>query len=335
MTDKIEFFGLSVPEQQLVIQQTAERLSLPVQAVEKDLWVSCLLQILFDSPLGNVLVFKGGTSLSKIWRLIDRFSEDIDLAIDRRHFGLDGDLTKRQLKSLRKKSSLFVKNDLCQVLTSELHQYGLSGLSMVEVEPDGEGDGTYPEPRKIFIRYRSLFDVNPYINSQVLLEVGARSLMEPASFKKVHSFVNETFPQFVLPLDVEVKTVMPQKTFLEKAFLLHELFSGNTTMVAERKSRHLYDLEKIMDLEYGFKAISDTILWEAIRHHREVFTSVSGVDYASDIRKNIQLVPPSRVMLAWKADYERMQTSMLSGESLTFEELIVRMEELEKRFSDL
>jgi predicted nucleotidyltransferase component of viral defense system len=152
MTDKIEFFGLSVPEQQLVIQQTAERLSLPVQAVEKDLWVSCFLQILFDSPLGNVLVFKGGTSLSKIWRLIDRFSEDIDLAIDRRHFGLDGDLTKRQLKSLRKKSSLF--------------------------------------------------DMNPYIHSQVLLEVGARSLMEPASFKKVHSFVNETFPKFVLPLDV-------------------------------------------------------------------------------------------------------------------------------------
>jgi hypothetical protein len=127
---------------------------------------------------------------------------------------------------------------------------------------------------------------------------------------------------------------MPQKTFLEKAFLLHELFSGNTTMVAERKSRHLYDLEKMMDLEYGFQAISDTILWEEIRHHREIFTSVSGVDYTSDIRKNIQLVPPSSVLLAWKADYERMQISMLSGESLTFEELIVRMEELEKRFSD-
>jgi len=332
MAAKTEFFSLLESEQQLVLQQTAERLGLPVQAVEKDLWVSCVLQILFDSPFSNTLVFKGGTSLSKIWHLIDRFSEDIDLALDRKLFDLEGDLTKRQLKSLRKMSSLFVKNELCQVLKEGLDRYRLSEFCSVEVEPDGVGDGTYPEPRRIFIRYRSLFDVNPYLQAQVLLEVGARSLMEPAVFQKLHCFVTETFPQFVLPLDIKVNTVFPQKTFLEKAFLLHEIFSGNASMAAERKSRHLYDLEMMMDTEYGVQAIADKTLWEEIRHHRELFTSVSGVDYSFDIRQNIQLVPPQKVLSEWKADYEQMQFSMLHGSSLSFEELMDRMSVLQQRF---
>lgn len=251
MAAKTEFFGLLESEQQLVLKQTAERLGLPVQAVEKDLWVSCVLQILFDSPFANALVFKGGT---------------------------------------------------------------------------------YPEPRRIFIRYRSLFEVNPYLQAQVLLEVGARSLMEPAAFQKVHCFVTETFPQFVLPLDIEVNTVVPQKTFLEKAFLLHEIFSGNASMAAERKSRHLYDLEKMMDTEHGVQAIANKALWEEIRHHRELFTSVSGVDYSFDIRQNIQLVPPQKVLSEWKADYEQMQFSMLHGTSLSFEKLLDRMSVLQQRF---
>lgn len=99
---KNNYFSLSSAEQRLIIEQTATRLSLPKQAVEKDLWVTAMLQIMFSMPCAGNLVFKGGTSLSKVWGLINRFSEDIDLAIDRKQFDLEGDLSKKNVKKLRK-----------------------------------------------------------------------------------------------------------------------------------------------------------------------------------------------------------------------------------------
>lgn len=96
-----------------VVEQTALKHGLSKQIIEKDLWVSTLLEIIFTLPFADKLVFKGGTSLSKVWGLIDRFYEDIDLAIDRSLFGLDGDLTVRQLKKLRKASSFFTMPHVC------------------------------------------------------------------------------------------------------------------------------------------------------------------------------------------------------------------------------
>lgn len=92
---KNDYFSLPLNEQRIVIEQAAIRLSLPKQAVEKDLWVTAILQVLFGLPCADSLVFKGGTSISKVWGLISRFSEDIDMAIDRNLFHLDGDLTKK------------------------------------------------------------------------------------------------------------------------------------------------------------------------------------------------------------------------------------------------
>lgn len=100
------FHILPQDSKKIVIEQTALKQGLSKQIVEKDLWVSTILEIIFSLPFANKLVFKGGTSLSKVWGLIDRFSEDIDLAIDRNIFGLEGDLTIRQLKKLRKASAV-------------------------------------------------------------------------------------------------------------------------------------------------------------------------------------------------------------------------------------
>lgn len=143
------YFQLTENQQRLVLQQAAARYGLPPQAIEKDLWVSTILQIVFTLPFAERIIFKGGTSLSKVWHLIDRFSEDIDLAVDRSLFDFEGDLTKKQIKRLRKASSLFVKNEFTPALESALEKYGLNNLCSVEPEPDGEGDSTYPEPRKI------------------------------------------------------------------------------------------------------------------------------------------------------------------------------------------
>ena len=117
--------------------------------------------------------------MSKVYHLIDRMSEDIDLAIDRSFFGLTGDLTKRQTKKLRKQSSLFVRDEFASQLEDRLKEYGLEQYLTVEPEPDGEGDNTYPEPRKIHIRYNALFGKPSYLNPEVMLEIGSRSLFEP------------------------------------------------------------------------------------------------------------------------------------------------------------
>lgn len=148
--------------------------------------------------------------------------------------------------------------------------------------------------------------------------------------------VEEQFPTIQTTLvDSLVATALASKTFLEKAFLLHELFSvEGRRQTAERKSRHLYDLSRMMDKDFAIDAINDDELWESIRHHREIFTSVRDVDYAPDVRKRIILVPRLDIQAAWEKDYKSMCSSMIFGEKPTFKELLERMALLEKRFRE-
>jgi len=299
------------------------------QIIEKDLWVTTVLQLIFSLPFSGKLVFKGGTSLSKVWNVIQRFSEDIDMSIDRELFDLQGDLTIRQIKKLRKQSSLFVKDIFCAELQKAFERYDLQHLFSIEPQPDGEGDKTYPEPRKIFIRYKSLYDDMPYLKSEIVLEIGARALFEPTAKREIKSMIAETLDIDTNIENNPINTAVPSKTFIEKAFLLHEIFTSNGRMFANRKSRHLYDLEKMMDKEFAISAISDHILWDTIRHHREKFTHINHVDYAHDIRPNICLIPPEQVIDNWRQDYETMQHTMIYGKSLTFDKLTDRIKLLE------
>ena len=317
-----------------MLEQAAIRNSLPKQAVEKDLWVTAILQILFGLPCAESLVFKGGTSISKVWGLISRFSEDIDLAIDRSLFGLEGDLTKKGVKKLRKASSVFVREKLCQQLQMVVNQTPLKDLCQIEAQPDGEGESTYPEPRIIYVQYQSIFDDKlDYIPPIVKIEAGARSLLEPAECKKIVSMIENVFPNITTTfLDTPIRTAVPEKTFLEKAFLLHELFSVNNMVEAHRRSRHIYDLYMMMQKGITEKAITDDALWETIRHHRSTLTSMQGVDYAPDVRDRIQLVPPKECRENWQNDYELMTGAMIYGQKPTFAELMESMRELEQRF---
>lgn len=317
----------------MVLTQAANKTGLPVQAVEKDLWVTVALQTVFSLPIAHHLVFKGGTSLSKVWKVIHRFSEDIDLAIDPSIWGFGEDLTKRQIKRLRKVSSIFVRDEFCQSLQEAVMATGMEKWLQVEAEPDGEGDETYPEPRGIHIRYKSIFDEDlPYLNSEVKLEVGARSLLEPTNEAIVTSIIEDELPVSTTVKRVMVPTALAEKTFLEKAFLLHELFSSQSPREANRKSRHLYDLAQMMKTDIATRAIANDELWNTIHHHRELFTSMSGVDYTSDIRKRIKLLPPDEVIDDWRNDYKDMQTSMIYGEKPSFEALMDKMKEIEYKF---
>jgi len=325
------FRNLTKEQQIAVIEQLGNKMGLPAQAIEKDLWVTTFLQLIFALPFADKLVFKGGTSLSKIWNVIERFSEDIDLAVDRELFDLEGDLTVRQIKKLRKKSSLFVKETICPELQNALETYDLQNFCNIEPQPDGEGDKTYPKPRKIFIRYQSLFSPIPYVKTEIVLEIGAHSLIEPTAKSIVKSLISDNLPFETSLINSQIITAVPEKTFIEKAFLLHEIFTCGEQMLANRKSRHLYDLEKIMDKDFAIKAISNNELWDTIRHHREKFTHINGVDYSQDIRSKISLIPPEQVIDNWQQDYETMQNTMIYGKSPTFEELINRIKQLEER----
>ena len=160
--------------------------------------------MVFALPMAKHLVFKGGTSLSKVWKVIRRFSEDIDLAIDPSIWGFGGDLTKKQIKRLRKASSIFVRDELSHSLQEAVSEAGMEKRLQVEADPDGEGDGTYPEPRVIHVRYKSIFDDGlPYLHSEVKLEVGARSLLEPTAEAVVTSVLEE-----VLPVSATVRQVV-------------------------------------------------------------------------------------------------------------------------------
>ena len=317
----------------MLLSQAGDKIGLSVKSVEKDLWVTQVLHALFSLDVSDKLIFKGGTSLSKAWGLIDRFSEDIDLAIDPVFLGApDGDPTKKQIKKLRKASSLYVAEELAQKLRDRFAELGLTEWLSVEAQPNGEGDNTYPEPRQIYVRYKSLYADNlQYLLPMIVLEVSARSLMEPVAEVEISSLASRHFPLKDLA-SMPVVTAVPGKAMVEKMFLLHELFSvEGHGMKAERKSRHLYDLYKMMDKPFAEEALRDDALWESIRHHRQVYTSVSGIDYTPDIRERMVLVPRTDIMESWKRDYENMCDAMIYGEKPTWERLMDAMEQLQKR----
>ena len=328
------FLQLSDSERRSTYEAIGIKANLPAQVIEKDMWVTFVLQSLFDLPISEHLVFKGGTSISKGWKLIERFSEDIDLAIDPVLLGAnEGDLTKKQIKKLRKASSLFVLEQLTPMITEKLAEYSLQDFITVEAQPNGVGDNTYPEPRQIYLHFKTVFtEVHSYLRPDIVLEISARSLLEPTESIEVKSILEEHLS--IIPfINSKVITAVASKTFLEKAFLLHELFSiPGHGMKAERKSRHIYDLYMMMNKDFAKAAITDDDLWECIRHHREIYTSVKDMDYTPDVRKRIQLVPREDIIDIWKADYEAMKESMIYGNKPSFNELMVAMTELQERF---
>lgn len=332
-----KFLELSDSQRKIVYESVAIKVGLPAQVIEKDFWVTAILQTVFTLPVAKQLVFKGGTSLSKGWKLIERFSEDIDIAVDPIILGVpEGDLTKKQIKKLRKTSSLFVLEQLTPMICEEVQREGLHSFITVDAQPNGEGDNTYPEPRQIYLHYKSVFDkALTYLRPDVVLEVSARSLIEPTEPIQIKSILGEHLP--VLPLtDSVIHTAIPAKTFLEKVFLLHELFSvPGHGMIAEHKSRHLYDLYVMMNKDFAKKAVIDDILWESIRHHREIYTSVRDIDYTPDVRKRLRLIPREDILDTWRADYDAMKESMIYGNKPSFDELLEGMSELQREFREI
>jgi hypothetical protein len=161
--------------------------------------------------------------------------------------------------------------------------------------------------------------------------------MEPIEERQINSILGENFSQQNFAMEpFTIATVLPERTFLEKVFLLHEEFSQGVEKIrVERLSRHLYDLEKLMDTEHGIAALKNTALYGNIVTHREKFNPLRGVDYTNHIPSKIKIIPPNAVIKDYESDYAAMTSFMIYGEPLKFETLINRIQELQTRINKI
>ena len=167
------------------------------------------------------------------------------------------------------------------------------------------------------------------------MEVGSRSLKEPFTQRSFGTIVSEVFADRPFAdKAITIPVVNPERTFLEKIFLLHEEFQKPQDKVrVERLSRHLYDIEKLSQTEYAKNALRDTELYNTIIRHREKFTPVSGIDYSNHSPDKIKFIPPDTILKDWQQDYEIMTKAMIYDNPLPFDEIIKRLTELQKRIN--
>lgn len=329
-----EWFKQSKEDKKLIIQQASIKTGLSTTAIEKDFWVMLALNAIYKTEYGPYLVFKGGTSLSKAWNLIQRFSEDIDLALDREYLGFTGDLGKKKVTKLRKVACDLVTNDFKTALEKTLTEMGVEGFEISHVEFERSDT----DPVAIELKYESITEKNEYLKPQVLVEVSARSLRDPFQDQPMRSHIAETFQNSPFSdKEIKVPTVLPKRTFIEKMFLLHEEFQKpeDRKIKSHRMTRHLYDLGKIIDSGIAKEAIEDQDLYRTIVKHREMLTRVSWVNYDTHAPQTINFIPPERAIKEWKDDYRAMSESMFQGEILPFEDLINKLQTFNNQVNSL
>lgn len=325
---------LSIEDRLDVLEITSAQTRLPLLAVEKDWWVTMALKALSFTSHFDKMSFKGGTSLSKGWDLIHRFSEDIDIAIRREGMFSISSPTGNQLTKVRRLVRHYIVRELPGELSKALSGMGITDFrvepEIVRVSDAGESLElrSTTHPSTIFIHYKSILpNVSAYVEPRVKIEISCLSMDEPVEHKAIRSMVADVLDEDV---DVRFATVVPSRTFLEKIFLLHEEFQKREPR-SKRMSRHLYDIEKIMDTRYG-NAISDMNLYMSIVNHRSTFNRVDGVDYESHNPDTLCFIPPNSVMEEWRDDYQSMSKHFIyEDQTLTFDQLITRMKELMSR----
>lgn len=303
------------------------------EAVEKDWWLVLTLDLIFQMDCAQALVFKGGTSLSKGWGLIQRFSEDIDLALDREFLGFQGELGKNQVTKLRKESVAYAM----EVFSPQLQQaYDNLGIEGVKVAPLAPKDSDH-DPLKIDIYVPKLRTPDPYLRPELQVEIGARSLREPFSEIAIQSFVAEEFQESPFadqPLIIPV--VNPERTFLEKILLLHEEHQRpEEKRRVDRLSRHFYDIYQLWGAGMFEKAFSEETLFEIIVAHRQRYSKVKGVDYSKHSPGNISFLPPDSMLDAWEKDYQMMQESMIYGEKPSFADMLEVLAQLQTQINNI
>ena len=329
---------IDIPEeiQRQAINTVALNSGLPPSSIEKDWWVTQVLKALHSLPYSEHIAFKGGTSLSKCWNLIERFSEDIDIAISREYLGFSGELSKTQISDkLRRAACAFVREKMQFDVKEALINQGIRSDAFsvdVVITPI-----TTTDPEVITITYQSLYDVSPYIKNTVKIEISGRAMIEPIERKAISSVIDSDYPTTSFAeKEFEVNAVIPERTFLEKVFLLHEEFRKDEVHV-ERMSRHMYDLVMMMNSKEHIdeRAIANEELYRAVLEHRRKFIGLKGFDYDDLYPATLCIVPKEEIAHQWEEDYQFMCEHMIYGETPSFTSLIENIKMLNGRIQQL
>lgn len=342
-TSTMKYIDLSKEDRIDVLDRVSTELNIKQrEVIEKDWWVTAVLRALFNLPYAQHLSFKGGTSLSKCWHLINRFSEDIDIAIDREYLGFSGKLSRTQISDkLRRATCSFVRETMQYDLAEQLYKNGIT-KDKYQVNVDITSIST-TDPETININYDSAltFSVESenglYILPKVKVEVSGRSMSEPVSEVPIESMIDYIYPKvpFAEP-KFNVRTVLPERTFLEKIFLLHEEFAKDNALIKiERMSRHMYDIGQMLKTPIAESAIRNKQLYRQVVEHRRTFIGLRGFDYDSLYPNTLNFIPPTSIIEQWKADYENMLIHMIYGETVSFEELVNNLYELNKCINNI
>ena len=333
---EMKFIDIPEDSQRQAINTVALQTGLPPSSIEKDWWVTQVLKALHTLPYAEHIAFKGGTSLSKCWNLIARFSEDVDIALSREFLGFSGELSKTQISDkLRRAACSFVRENMQHDVREALLGLGIRADAFsvdVVITPI-----TTTDPEVITITYHSLYEVSPYIMNTVKIEISGRSMVEPIEKKAINAAIDAHFTKAPFAeKPFEVNAVIPERTFLEKIFLLHEEFKKEVVRV-ERMSRHIYDLVMMMNSkeQIADRAIHNESLYRAVLEHRRKFIGLKGFNYDELYPNTLCIVPNNDIAIPWKNDYKFMCEHMIYGEVPSFDELISKLRILNEQIRQL
>ena len=319
-----------------IFSEAAAQLGIRPTIIEKDFWVCVVLKLLFlKSRFGKSLVFKGGTSLSKAHGLIERFSEDIDLVLDWKVIGF-GEGVKDPLQNFDSKSKQdqfnkeinrlaadFIAKTLCPELDGLLRSEGI-GLSAAVDTTD---------PHVINIRYPAAFS-EAYIRPEVRLEIGPLASWVPSATYTIRPYAYDVLPQVFENPACEVVAIAAERTFWEKATILHQE-AHRLTQIPQRYSRHYYDLYKLAVSPVRASALAQSSLLQDVVAFKQRFYPSAWARYDLAVPGTFKLLPTTQSQLAdLERDYQEMQV-MLFGEAPDFGSLLDELRKLEAEINSI
>ena len=330
------FFELSMADQREALEYARAQSGRPAHLLEKDIWVVWTLRALFASPLSDDLTFKGGTSLSKAYKVIDRFSEDIDLTCDIRKLipdltGEDDDLpasrsqSKKWTQEVRRRLPDWIAENALPTLQAAL-------------EHDGSNARLEQSDDKLLLHYPPLAQGTGYVRPTITLEFGGRSTGEPNEVFQVHCDIAEHVP------DVSFPTASPvvmniTRTFWEKATAAH-VFCAQGRIRGERYARHWHDLAAIARSPHFSAVIANRAVAMSVAAHKSHFfvekdTEGRVIDYAAATSGQLKIVPEGAARAALADDYAAMiDDEVMVGNALPLDELLEACAALEAAAND-
>jgi len=337
----------SAEDREAMFQETAARMGIGSAVIaEKDFWVCWTLKHLFENPDIPALLFKGGTSLSKAFGLIERFSEDIDLSLRREDLGFADkndplqitgkNARKRKIDELSIACKDAVRTSVLPVLRTAFEAIlgdAQWALDLSENDP-AQSDIRFEYPSSLAAEEYGLLD---YIRPAVRLEIGARADHQPAVSVSVRSYASEFFPDIFTNPEAEVFALQPERTFWEKATIFHAENNRppreGTPPAWTRLSRHAYDLVMMERHGVAERAIADVELLAAVVRHKEAFFHSGWAEYEKAAPGTFRLTPVPQIEASLRQDYEKM-SPMFFGDIPTFDELINSMRKIDGRINN-